>query len=325
MDMFEHKKYVYEVYKAKSFSKAAENMYLSQPSLSLTIKKVEKNIGAQLFDRSTTPIQMTECGMEYIRYIEKIMELEESFETYLSDMNTLRAGSIAIGAGSFFASYILPPVITKFKSKFPKVAVRMIEAGTSSLEKQLYAGQLDLIIDNYNFNEDIYRKHYFYSEHMILAVPEKLPHNQKAKKYRLSSADIIQGRHLEPNVPAVPLGLFEHAPFILLRQGNDTRERADSILKENQIKPRLILELDQLATAYHVACQGMGATLISDTMIRENIPDMRIVYYKIESPHARRENYFYYKRNKYVTRAMHEFLEVARQIEVVKKNAEADK
>lgn len=314
--MFEHKKYVYEVYKAKSFSKAAENMYISQPSLSLTIKKVEKKIGAQLFDRSTTPIQMTECGMEYIRYIEKMMELEESFETYLSDLNNLRVGSIAIGASSFFASYILPPVITKFKLKFPKVTVHMIEAGTANLEKQLYAGDLDLIIDNYNFNENIYQKHYFYSEQMILAVPEKLPHNQKAQKYRLTSADIIRGRHLEAAVPAVPLRLFEHAPFILLRSGNDTRERADNILAENQVKPHLILELDQLATAYHVACQGMGATLISDTLIRENIPDKRIVYYKIDSPHARRDNYFYYKSSKYVTRAMREFLDIAKPVGV---------
>lgn len=266
---------------------------------------------------------MTECGMEYIRYIEKIMELEESFETYLSDINTLRAGTIAIGASSFFASYILPPVITKFKSQYPNVAVNMIEAGTGNLEKQLYAGQLDLIIDNYNFNETIYRKHYFYSEQMILEVPEKLPHNQKAKKYRLTSADIIQGRHLKPDVPAVPLRFFENAPFILLRLGNDTRERADSILKENQVRPHLILELDQLATAYHVACQGMGATLISNTLIRENIPDMRIVYYKIDSPHARRDNYFYYKNSKYVTRAMRAFLDVARQVDVVKKNAES--
>jgi len=313
--MFEHKKYVYEVYKAKSFSKAAENMYLSQPSLSLTVKKVEKNIGAQLFDRSTTPIQMTECGMEYIRCIEKIMDLENSFQAYLNDMNNLQVGNIAVGASNFFTSYILPPVITKFKAKHPRITVQLIEADTARLEKRLYAGELDLIIDNYNFNETIYQKHYFYSEQMIWAVPEKLFVCPEAKKYRLTAADIAQGRHLEQQFPAVPLHLFDRLPFILLRPGNDARERADNILKAGGVKPELVLELDQLATAYHIACQGMGATLTSDTLVLENSPDTRIYYYKIDSPYARRDNYFYCKCNKYMTKAMSEFLNIAKHNE----------
>ncbi len=310
--MFEHKKYVYEVYKARSFSKAAENMYLSQPSLSLTIKKVEKNIGAQLFDRSTTPIQMTECGMEYIRCIEKIMDMENGFEIYLNDLNNLQVGNIAIGASNFFSSYILPPVITKFKAKYPKITVQLIEADTANLERQLYAGSLDLIIDNYDFNETIYQKHYFYSEQMLLAVPEKISVSRKTKKYRLTSEDIAGNKHMDPHFPAVPLELFDQIPFILLRPGNDTRERADNILRESGVTPKLVLELDQLATAYHIACHGMGVTLISDTLALQNPPDTRIHYYKVDGPHARRDNYFYCKCNKYMTKAMKEFLNIAK-------------
>lgn len=65
--MFNGMKYVYEVYKERSFSNAARNLYISQPALSGMIKKIEKNIGMPLFDRSTTPIQLTECGKKYIK------------------------------------------------------------------------------------------------------------------------------------------------------------------------------------------------------------------------------------------------------------------
>ncbi len=64
--MFVWKKYVYEVYKERSFTKAAQNLYISQPSLSARIKKIEEIIGEPLFDRSTTPLQLTEVGKVYI-------------------------------------------------------------------------------------------------------------------------------------------------------------------------------------------------------------------------------------------------------------------
>ncbi|MDD4781963.1 MAG: LysR family transcriptional regulator [Tissierellia bacterium] len=309
--MFTNKNYVYEVYKAKSFSKAAENLFISQPSLSLTIKKIENRIGSQLFDRSTTPIQLTDCGEEYIRCIEKIMDIEDEFEMYLSDLNNLQTGNLAIGAGNFFASYILPPLIAKFKTMYPRVAVNLVETNTAHLEKLLYSGDLDLIIDNYNFNETLYKKQFFYREQMILLIPEKFPCNTHIKKYRLSAEDIIEYKHFNPKTPALPLKLIEDVPFILLRYGNDTRDRADKIFAENGVKPNIELELDQLATAFHVSCHGIGATMISDTLVREVAPDHRVFFYKIDSKYAIRENYFYFRISKYHTRAMQEFLNLA--------------
>lgn len=306
--IFNNKEYIYTVYKEKSFSKAAKKLYISQPSLSLTIKKVEKRIGAQIFDRSTTPIQLTECGAEYIRRVEKMMDLEAGFVSYLHDLHELNLGSLAIGASNFYASYILPPVITKFKAKFPSISFQLIESDTAHLVKLLHAGELDLIIDNYDFDESIYQKYLFYEEELILAVPSNLPYNQQLTKYALCADDIVKNKHKDPAVPAVPMQHFTGAPFILLRFGNDTRNRADLIFSEYSLKPEIVLELDQLATAYHVACHGIGITFISDTLVREVNYDTRMLYYKIKSTNTIRENYFYYKKNKYLTRPMQEFL-----------------
>ena len=75
--MFQGMQYVYEVYKERSFSKAAQNLYISQPSLSATVKKIETRIGAPIFDRSTSPVRLTECGQEYIKCIEKILDIQK--------------------------------------------------------------------------------------------------------------------------------------------------------------------------------------------------------------------------------------------------------
>ena len=67
--MFQGMEYIYTVYKEKSFSKAAKKLFISQPSLSATVKRIEKKIGAPIFDRSTKPLTLTECGEKYIQYI----------------------------------------------------------------------------------------------------------------------------------------------------------------------------------------------------------------------------------------------------------------
>lgn len=309
--MFTNMLYAYEVYKEKSFSKAAQNLYITQPSLSAAIKKIEGRIGSQIFDRSTTPIGLTECGEEYIKAVEKIMDLQNNFERYLGDLGALKTGSLAIGASNFFTSFILPPIITTFQQKHPLVKTNLVEADTYHLERHLAAGTLDLIVDNFDFGEKIYEKRYFYSERLLLSVPADLTSNRKTKPYRLSLEDILANRHLSTDFPAVPLRLFKDTPFVLLRLGNDTRQRADQICFDNGFLPKVTLELDQLATAFNVSCCGMGATFVSDSLVREVKPSRKVAYYKLDGPHVQRKVHFYYRHNKYVTRAMEEFLFLA--------------
>ena len=82
MDMFDGKEYIYAVYEEKSFSKAAQKLYITQPALSTAVKKVETRLGRPIFDRSTSPVRLTECGEKYIHYAEHLMDMENEFENY---------------------------------------------------------------------------------------------------------------------------------------------------------------------------------------------------------------------------------------------------
>jgi len=311
--MFKGKESIYEVYKEKSFSKAAQNLYISQPALSAAIKKIETRLGCCIFDRSSNPVQLTESGTEYIKSIEKIMDIENRFENYLSNLNQLKTGRLSIGASNVFASFILPAIITKFTNKYPSIKVNLVEANSAHLEDQLFSGALDFVIDNYPLNEIIYEKHLFCRECLILTVPQNFSSNSLAQEYQLTIDDIRQRTHLKPATKPVPLPLFAHDPFIFLRAGNDTRMRADKIFQENGIIPKIILELDQLATAYNVACYGMGITIISDTLAQKASYDSNMLYYKINSIHTFRDVFFYNKKNKYITKAMEEFIKIAQE------------
>ena len=92
--MFQGMEYVYEVYLEKSFSKAAEKLFISQPSLSANVKRVEHHIGYPIFDRSTKPLSLTECGVQYIKAVEKIKSIQNEFEGFANDWGDLKKGTL---------------------------------------------------------------------------------------------------------------------------------------------------------------------------------------------------------------------------------------
>lgn len=308
MIMFTWKKYVYEVYREKSFSKAAQNLYISQPSLSARIKKIEDRIGFPLFDRSTSPLQVTEVGEVYIEAAEEIYRIEQRVENYINNLTTLKTGHLFIGASNLFAAYILTPLITQFKQKYPEVRIHVTEGNTTQLESMLGNNLLDFVIDNYQYDSALYNKELYCRENILLAVPKCFSVHEHLEKYQLSYDNIKNQSYLSDSYPAVPLNEFSEIPFIMLTPGNNTRVRGDRLCREAGFHPNIILEFNQQATAYMSASTQLGATFISDILVSRLPLFENLVYYKLDGDAAKRQVFFYYKNHKYKTRVMEEFL-----------------
>ena len=306
--MFVWKKYVYEVYKERSFTKAAQNLYISQPSLSARIKKIEEIIGEPLFDRSTTPLQLTEVGKVYIEAAEEITQIEQRVENYINDLAGLKTGNLAVGASTLFAAYVVPSLITQFNQKFPDVHIQLIEGNTAELEEMLGSNALDFVIDNYHYDSILYNKELYCEENILLAVPKHFSVNEELKEYQLSYENIKSKKYLSRKYPAVPLGRFADIPFIMLTQGNDTRTRGDRLCRNVGFKPNIVLEFNQQSTAYMASSTQLGATFISDILVSQLPAFENLVYYKLDGEEAKRKVFFYYKTHKYKTRVMEEFI-----------------
>lgn len=306
--MFVWKKYVYEVYKERSFTKAAQNLYISQPSLSARIKKIEEIIGEPLFDRSTTPLQLTEVGKVYIEAAEEITQIEQRVENYINDLAGLKTGNLAVGASTLFAAYVVPSLITQFNQKFPNVHIQLIEGNTAELEEMLGSNALDFVIDNYHYDSILYNKELYCEENILLAVPKHFAVNEELGMYQLSYKNIKNKNYLNQKYPAVPLGRFADLPFIMLTQGNDTRTRGDRLCRNVGFKPNIVLEFNQQSTAYMASSTQLGATFISDILVSQLPAFENLVYYKLDGEEAKRKVFFYYKTHKYKTRVMEEFI-----------------
>lgn len=306
--MFVWKKYVYEVYKERSFTKAAQNLYISQPSLSARIKKIEEIIGEPLFDRSTTPLQLTEVGKVYIEAAEEITQIEQRVENYINDLAGLKTGNLAVGASTLFAAYVVPSLITQFNQKFPDVHIQLIEGNTAELEEMLGSNALDFVIDNYHYDSILYNKELYCEENILLAVPKHFAVNEELGMYQLSYKNIKNKNYLNQKYPAVPLGRFADLLFIMLTQGNDTRTRGDRLCRNVGFKPNIVLEFNQQSTAYMASSTQLGATFISDILVSQLPTFENLVYYKLDGEEAKRKVFFYYKTHKYKTRVMEEFV-----------------
>ena len=306
--MFVWKKYVYEVYKERSFTKAAQNLYISQPSLSARIKKIEEIIGEPLFDRSTTPLQLTEVGKVYIEAAEEITQIEQRVENYINDLAGLKTGNLAVGASTLFVAYVVPSLITQFNQKFPDVHIQLIEGNTAELEEMLGSNALDFVIDNYHYDSILYNKELYCEENILLAVPKHFAVNEELGMYQLSYKNIKNKNYLNQKYPAVPLGRFADLPFIMLTQGNDTRTRGDRLCRNVGFKPNIVLEFNQQSTAYMASSTQLGATFISDILVSQLPAFENLVYYKLDGEEAKRKVFFYYKTHKYKTRVMEEFI-----------------
>ena len=138
-------KYVYEVYRSKSVSAAAKKLFISQPALSTSIKKAEKELGFPIFNRETIPFSLTPEGKVYIDAIEKILSVKESAMDKIYNISTLNAGTLRIGTSTNLSYYVIPRICENFLKKHPKINIDILLNTTSNLRETLNKKDADLI------------------------------------------------------------------------------------------------------------------------------------------------------------------------------------
>lgn len=306
--MFKNKEYILAIVRESSFSRAAEKLYISQPSLSATVKRIEEKITLPIFDRTTTPITLTELGKEYVAHALEMERMERDFERYINDCVNLSVGEVRIGGSSLFSSFMLPSIISEFNKKYPRVNVKIFENNTKNLMHELAAGSLDVVIDNAIIKNENINSSLYTSETILLSVPEKFNISDELRRYALTERDIKEDKHLSEK-SAVELKSFIDFPFILLNDENDTGKRASLLFKKHFLCPNVRFRLDQQMTAYNISSSGLGIAFISDTLVKNIDSSPTVRYYKLQDSETNRNVYLYQRTNRYHSVACQKFME----------------
>lgn len=306
--MLRYMEYVYTIYLEKSFSRAAEKLYISQPSLSMTIKKLEKELGFPIFERCTKEIRPTYLGEKYIAAIEEIFLIKNSLENEIDDFLKLRKGSVILGSTSFIASNVLPDLLREFRLKYPGIELKITVEQSSVLLSKLEKGQIDILIDNATtLNPDISYIPLL-NEHIFLAVPDHLKANGNYTENQLSANDIANYISKKTTLSEIDISSFDNEEFILLNTGNKMRQIAKKIFREGGISPKVSFEFDNLATAISFAEKGFGICFITDTVIKYGNTCKNLTFYKPKTKFSDRTLYIMHKKSKYLSSAGSEFI-----------------
>ena len=217
--------YIYEVYKEKSFSKAAQKLYVSQPALSAAIQREEARWGCAFFDRSRAPVELTEAGRRYVEAVERMMREQKALEEYFDGFLSERRGTLNIG----FCTYVLPALVKNFGEEHRDAKVNIIEAGVDDLANCLQSETIDVCIAVEEWPANAYKSAAIGEEEIVLAVPRAFPANRRLSERRIG-ADDLYGLRVAAEAPKVSIAEFADAPFLLLKKGNDMHERALEIL-----------------------------------------------------------------------------------------------
>ena len=312
--MFAKYEYVYAVYTEKSFTRAAQKLFISQPSLSAAIKNIEKKIGAPLFERCGSCISPTQIGMEYIYATEKMMSARADFENRIHDIYNLETGEITVGGTNYLCSYVLPRIINRFSMDYPKIKVNLVEANSRNLSAMLDNEKIDILLDSYDENMDMYDGSQLLNERVMLCVPSHWDINIRFKENAVYPEQIYNGKLDIDDIAPVPVSAFSKEPFILLKKGNDMYNRATAIFEKWNISPDIVFSVDQLNISYALAESGMGACFITDTLFKFSKFGNRVVLYNLSKEHCTRTLYIARKKNKYCSGAMKKFIETAKEV-----------
>lgn len=316
--MIQEYQYIYEIYKEKSFTKAAKNLFISQPSLSASVKKIESQLGYKIFDRNSSKLTLTQEGVCYIEAAEKILEAEADLKSSIEDLVHMDTGSLTISGTALYSTCVFPFIINSFSSLYPKVSVNFYEADSILLYEQALKAHVDLIIDAGKYDEKFFETQNLFEENILLAIPTRnsFLDTHQLRNIGLTTDDIIKNRHMDENCPCISPSLLKNHPFVMLEEGHDLHDRTLAIFQEAHFVPKCNIYLNQLMTSFHMASKGLGCTLVTDTLVKYSYSNAPLTYFKLktENPNlTHREVFVAYRKGCHLTHAMKNFIEISKQ------------
>jgi DNA-binding transcriptional LysR family regulator len=252
----------------KSFTKAAELLYLSQPSLSKQIKTLEKNLDVLLINRENNKISLTENGKVFLQYSERILALCEESCRALIDLKNGERGSLTVGASQTIGTYLLPRVLALFAQNYPQIDLKVQVNSTRIIAKNIINREIDLAVVGGE-------------------IPEHLKENLVVEDFVEDEFSLIISKsHPFAIKKIITKEDLYHLNFITLNSNSTIRKFIDNILIQNQIQTKhlkIIMQLNSIEGIKTAVSLGLGAAFVSSSAIEKEIELKTIEILKIDN------------------------------------------
>ena len=313
MDLSE--KYIYAVYKERSFSKAAQKLFISQSALSIMVKKTERKLGFQIFDRSKTPISLSIEGRIYIDYLEETIANENTMHARIRSISNPVYEQVSVGNAYFVSRYLLPKACKVFHDTYPNIELKlsMGEAiSYSNLFEKLDAGSVDFLI-GFDFDERRYTGIPLLKERYVICIKNNYPGVENLKKYALTYEEVISGEDFS-HKRISDYSLFSNIEFLKINSASILWRDMAKLLMHCPISPCQIYDCRNIDATYDMMMQGMGAAIVTDSIVSYHPQTEDVLYFFIETPTPTRQSYAIYKNDVPLSKSASAFIEILQEI-----------
>ena len=240
----------------KNFTRAAEVLYISQPSLSKQIKTLEKNLGITLINRKSNKISLTENGKVFLQYSERILALCEESCRALIDLKNGDRGNLTVGSSPTIGTYLMPPILSLFAQNYPQIDLKIEINSTPIILNNILKQEIDIAVIG--------------SE-----IPNKLKKNLTIKSFVEDEINLIISRiHPFAKKKKINKEDLYYLNFITLNSNSTIQKFINNILIQNQIETKqlkVIMQLNSVEGIKTAVSLGLGAAFVSSSAIEKEL------------------------------------------------------
>ena len=288
MSSLKQYEYVIAIATQGGISQASESLGMAQPTLSKYLKKLESDLGIELFDRSTLPIRLTRAGELYVETGRKMLDFHRQFEKQLEEIKENKNTVIRVGLSPSRSPYMMPSVVEAYKQRNPTGRVIIEERTTTELNSRLASGELDLIINLLDEDTDGFASVHLFNESVLVAVAAHQCHTDSA------------------------IELLQTSPLISVGRGQAMWQTMQRIVREVGGRPPEI-ECQSIESAMALVKHGLGAMLVPSYIAEFGTAEQNrnILFLPLPTEWAKayqRDVCLFYRKEQFLTQAEREFI-----------------
>lgn len=284
----------------KSYSKAADELFISQPTLSQAITRLENELCVKLFDRDNMTVTLTPAGKIFLEDANEILNATDRLKKKMKNISESNYGTIRVGSSQFYGSYIFPALIPALKENYPGIKIEITEESSDHLETMVENGELDFAFIPLPITSEHLTYCHMFDEKILLAVPDEAGINNKLK--------LTPDKHW-PYVEN--FSAMADEPFMLLKKNMKLRIKADALCENAGFSPNVIIESQNMETLRNYVALGMGSSFLSHLIAGSNKPG--ILYCQLHDYSIVRDFVLIYSKNNPLSSMEKAFIQVSKE------------
>jgi LysR family cyn operon transcriptional activator len=248
--LLRHIRYFLAVAEHGNFTRAAEVLHVSQPTLSQQIRQLEDTLRVQLLDRSGRTIQLTDAGAAYVRYAHRALQDLEAGKRAIHDVQELSRGSLRLAMTPTFTAYLIGPLLERYNRRYPNITLNILEMPQDRMEALLNEDALDVGIAFNDTHAPDIETNVLFVEALAMMVGKSHPYAEKRAA-------------LTPRE-------FEREALVLLNEEFATRHYIDRYCRQHGVAPRIAMEVNSISAVIEIVQRSTLATLLPAAIAREH-------------------------------------------------------